>query len=328
MQLSRKDHVGPQRVRHEDAAADLQQMRGTPSPDEVPRIVEELKVAARQVKQEQRDEPDNPEEPLPNPTQSHGDAAPDPQASPVINAPPSACAKRRRLNTPPSKQVMAGVAEPAHSSAQLAQEVSGAPGGSPSACPERRRLSTPPSKQSQSPGLCPLSAFAAVRAAATRVVLTFRGLCIQYPFSQLLLTGTKNAEVRKYPLAPGEGSRQICHPNEEMFLIETPQKGPADVGDAALPRKPVAAQVVGTVKFASCRKYDSFADFRSDQHRHRILPDSHHDWDDERNRFAWEVAEVRRFLNPIPAEGHNQIGFMSPKTLTAELAPSEGDAAS
>jgi hypothetical protein len=48
--------------------------------------------------------------------------------------------------------------------------------------------------------------------------LCLRGLNIQYPFSQLILEGLKVKEARTYEL----GKRNIAHPGEELFLIETP----------------------------------------------------------------------------------------------------------
>ena len=52
----------------------------------------------------------------------------------------------------------------------------------------------------------------------SRMSLLLRGLNIQYPFSRLILAGLKDTEVRDYAL----GYRNIAHPDEEMFLIETP----------------------------------------------------------------------------------------------------------
>ena len=100
-----------------------------------------------------------------------------------------------------------------------------------------------------------------------------------------------------------------------MFLIETPQQGVADVADTQLPPAAAKAHVVGTIKFSSCTKYKHTEDFRRDQHRHRILPNSRHDWADDRDRYAWEVSEVRRFAVPILSVGHNQIGYPSAKSV-------------
>ena len=78
----------------------------------------------------------------------------------------------------------------------------------------------------------------------------FRGINIQWPFSDLILKGVKTAEARKYPL----GHRNIAQANEELWFIET--LGPsADANANALadevtvsPR-PTKAQIVGTMVF-------------------------------------------------------------------------------
>ena len=100
-----------------------------------------------------------------------------------------------------------------------------------------------------------------------------------------------------------------------MFLIETRQKGPADVGGLTLPPPPTSAQATGTVAFARCWEYKDVAAFRSDSERHRILPGSLHDWDGQGKRFAWEVAHADRFVAPVPAFGHNMYGWQTRKTL-------------
>ena len=121
-------------------------------------------------------------------------------------------------------------------------------------------------------------------------------------------------------MAPAKGSHQFCNPGEEMFLIETRQQDDADTGDAALPPPPKAAQVVGAVTYKACPEYTDKAEFRAEQQRHRILPGSSKDWDDDLKRFAWEVESVRRFLNPVPSEGHNMYGYQKAKTLEVEVA--------
>ena len=84
---------------------------------------------------------------------------------------------------------------------------------------------------------------------------TLRGLNIQYPFSQPILSGVKLVEARRYPL----GYRDIAAAEEELFLIETPGKGSdvALLGDAALYTPPRCAQVVGSVTFSESVQYES-----------------------------------------------------------------------
>ena len=82
--------------------------------------------------------------------------------------------------------------------------------------------------------------------------------------------GVKDVDVRSYPLAHAKGSPQFCHEDEDMSVIETRQRGQADVEGAILPLKPVCTQVPGTVSFSHCKEYQSAAEFRQDTKRHRI----------------------------------------------------------
>ena len=168
--------------------------------------------------------------------------------------------------------------------------------------------------------------------------LTLKGICVQYPFSRLMQNSlddpnmrAKDIEVRSFPMAPARGSHNFCHPDVEMFLIETPPQGPADVrrvasGDSGrewrgvIPPPPKRAQVIGTVTFGECTEYDSKAAFRKDAARHRILPGSKHDWDGTATRYAWEIVDTTLFWTPVPASGHNMYGFQTPTTLTVQYA--------
>ena len=85
-----------------------------------------------------------------------------------------------------------------------------------------------------------------------------RGLNIQWPFSQLILLGAKSEEVREYDL----GYRNICNANEETWIVETKGKPvcsttKAICEDWAVPPRPGAAQIIGTVTFDSSHQYDN-----------------------------------------------------------------------
>jgi hypothetical protein len=80
----------------------------------------------------------------------------------------------------------------------------------------------------------------------------FPGINVQWPFSQLILSGDKTVEVRKYAL----GHRQIAHPDVEMWLVETRCRSVAVSnrllieGVGPLVHPPPYAQIVGTVTFS------------------------------------------------------------------------------
>ena len=137
--------------------------------------------------------------------------------------------------------------------------------------------------------------------------LTLRGLCVQYPFSQLILAGAKTIEARRYEL----GSRNIAQPGEELFLIETPPKASnaALTAGVALPAKPKVACVVGTVTFSSSQPYPSPAQFRRDGQKHRIREGAKdYDWAGGGEMHAWQVASTTRFEEPIPAGEKSRTG--------------------
>ena len=80
----------------------------------------------------------------------------------------------------------------------------------------------------------------------------FPGINVQWPFSQLIFSGDKTVEVRKYAL----GHRQIAHPDVEMWLVETRCRSVAASnrllieGVGPLVHPPPYAQIVGTVTFS------------------------------------------------------------------------------
>jgi hypothetical protein len=80
----------------------------------------------------------------------------------------------------------------------------------------------------------------------------FPGINVQWPFSQLIFSGDKTVEVRKYAL----GHRQIAHPDVEMWLVETRCRSVAVSnrllieGVGPLVHPPPYAQIVGTVTFS------------------------------------------------------------------------------
>ena len=142
------------------------------------------------------------------------------------------------------------------------------------------------------------------------VTLCMRGLNIQWPFSQLLLMGAKTEEVREYLL----DYRGIANTGKEVWLVET--KGPhtkaatnAIVGDLQIAPRPSAAQIVGTISFASAFQYDSKQIFQEARDSHRIAVGSKFDWDGGGARYGWRVDKVRSLVTPVPVGTTGQTGF-------------------
>ena len=137
-----------------------------------------------------------------------------------------------------------------------------------------------------------------------------RGLNIQWPFSQLLLRAVKTQEVRKYDL----GHRKICTANEETWIVETRGLHVNAATDSIcngldVASRPRAAQIVGTVTFASSFPYAGKRAFRSTWDRHRIVEDSKHDWNGQGVLYGWQVGTVRALRTPIPVGSTGMTGF-------------------
>ena len=144
-----------------------------------------------------------------------------------------------------------------------------------------------------------------------------RGLNIQWPFSQLLLAGAKIIEARGYEL----GYRNIAQAAEETWIVET--KGPSAVASTEavfsgvdVPRRPDAAQIVGTVTFSRSDPYTDVESFRADATRHCVREGGKHDWSGEGSMHAWEIRSVRRLAVPVLVGCTGRTGFSHPRTGT------------
>ena len=113
-----------------------------------------------------------------------------------------------------------------------------------------------------------------------------RTLNVQHHWARLLLGREKSVEVRKYPLGGRRG--------EEHFIEETRGR---DGG------RGFKNAIVGTIAFSRDFQYETYAQFRSDEHRHRIPAGSSFDWDVATVPvlYGWEVEHVHEFVNPQPA---------------------------
>ena len=177
--------------------------------------------------------------------------------------------------------------------------------------------------------------------------VSYPGLNVQWPFSQLILSGVKTVEVRSYAL----GWRNIARPGVEMWLVETLgdasaiSKGWVLQGDTAVEPRPKHAQIVGTVTFSeveegSSGRYNNLAEFSGDIKSHRIGSGGKFDWKGEGALYKWRVSAVRRLAQPVPQPGFKgTTGFAQPRPhtvrfidveapTTSELAPSSDAATS
>lgn len=108
---------------------------------------------------------------------------------------------------------------------------------------------------------------------------SYQGINIQWPISQLIITGEKTIETRTYPLP-----EKLL--NTDLIMVETPGK----LGK-------FKARNVALIKFTECFLYKSREDFYMDYDRHRVLPDSPWAWKEESPKWGWKV-EVLKLISP------------------------------
>lgn len=104
---------------------------------------------------------------------------------------------------------------------------------------------------------------------------SYTGLNIQYPITQLILSGEKIVETRTYPL-PNK------YLNTDLLIIETPGKN-----------RNFKSRIIGIVQFSENIKYKSLKDFRSDFSRHRVSSGSKWDWKDEKPKWGWKISKLK-----------------------------------
>ncbi len=106
---------------------------------------------------------------------------------------------------------------------------------------------------------------------------TFTGVNIQWPISELIVSGEKTVETRTYALPEK-------HLNQAMVLIETPGK-----------QGKFKARMVAVIKFTDSFKYKSKTAFYKDIDRHKVTKDSLWAWSDEKPKWGWEVTVLKTF---------------------------------
>ncbi|OQW48549.1 MAG: hypothetical protein A4S09_13690 [Proteobacteria bacterium SG_bin7] len=127
---------------------------------------------------------------------------------------------------------------------------------------------------------------------------TLPGVNIQFPISQLILSGEKKVETRTY----GIPQHYLGVP---LYLIETPgEKGN------------FKSRVAGIIKFGSSIRYQSKKQFGEDFKNHRVDLGSKWDWK-EKPKWGWSIVEVTRFKEPIPLSSKKGIRFT--KSISIEI---------
>lgn len=122
------------------------------------------------------------------------------------------------------------------------------------------------------------------------------GINIQYPWSELLLSGKKKIETRSYPLP-----KKFV--GVEMAIIETPGK----LGKKNGIKK---ARIIGTIKFADSKQYATKAEWKRDHALHLVNEhDPMYAFNQTKPKFGWIVASVSRLRSPLPPPASRGIVF-------------------
>jgi hypothetical protein len=114
------------------------------------------------------------------------------------------------------------------------------------------------------------------------------GINIQWPWSELLVSGKKVIETRSYPLP--ERLKGV-----ELAVIETP--GPKGKREAGIAK----ARIIGTIIFDGSYQYKSRSHWLREKAKHLVTPDDKQfKYLLNKKKYAWTVGQVNRFSSPLP----------------------------
>lgn len=119
---------------------------------------------------------------------------------------------------------------------------------------------------------------------------TYTGINIQWPISELILSGQKTIETRTYPIP-------VQYLNQDLLVIETPGK-----------REKFKARIVAIIKFSHCIEYKNKIEFYKDTNKHFVTPDSIWAWG-EKEKYGWEISYIKKLSEITPAPLKKGIVF-------------------
>jgi hypothetical protein len=125
------------------------------------------------------------------------------------------------------------------------------------------------------------------------------GINIQWPWSQLLLSGKKIVETRSYALPKK-------YEGQALALIETP--GPFGLKQAGI----TEARIIGIITFSESFRYLTKKAWAADQNRHLVkMDDPSFAYDSSKPKWGWVVSTVVPFEKPVAAPVKKGIVFSS-----------------
>ena len=126
---------------------------------------------------------------------------------------------------------------------------------------------------------------------------TTPGVNIQWPWSQLIVSGKKTVETRSYKLPSKYVGRKLA-------IIETP--GPRGKAEAGFSK----ARIVGTVVFSGSFRYSTRDSWMKDFSRHCVEVGDHlFAFDESQEKWGWVISEFEGFVESKPAPVKRGIVF-------------------
>lgn len=119
---------------------------------------------------------------------------------------------------------------------------------------------------------------------------TYIGINIQFPISQLIISGQKKIETRTYPIPS-------AYVGQEMAIIETPGAS----GN-------FKARIIGTIVFGDSFQYKSKSEFYKDSAKHKVTPDSPWKWADK-PKYGWPILKIIKLKEPKVAPQKKGIRY-------------------
>lgn len=126
---------------------------------------------------------------------------------------------------------------------------------------------------------------------------TLPGINIQWPWSQLILSGAKTVETRRYDLP----AKYLGVP---LAMIETP--GLLGRKEAGIKK----ARIIGVVTFVQTLQYQSASAWRADYERHLVpTDDPQYKYVKGQPKWGWVVASVEALPSPVSPPTKRGIVF-------------------
>lgn len=132
---------------------------------------------------------------------------------------------------------------------------------------------------------------------------TYCGINIQYPISQLILSGEKTIETRTYPIPRH-------HLGVPLLLIETPGK-----------TGKFKSRAIAIITFGRCFKYLSKTSFYAQMHMHKVDRNSPWAWVEGKAKWGWEISRIVKLKKPAKIE--KRLGIKFTKDISLSSPPTK-----